>query len=204
MTRNIVATLAMAALCASLVCNSAQGASVTYEHDAKGRLTKATFADGTVVDYSYDANGNRTGATVTPGTDTTPPSIPTNLAATVASQSQINLSWAASIDDVSVTGYRVERCAGSGCTGFLQIATPTSTSHSDTGLSPNTTYIYRVRAADGAGNLSGFSSSVTVATPDTTAPSAPGAPSFSALTMNSATASWGAVRIPPMSASDSG
>jgi len=192
MTRNIVATLAMAALCATVVSTSAQGASVTYEHDARGRLTKATFADGTVVNYSYDANGNRTGASVTPGTDTTPPSIPTDLKATIASQNQIDLSWTPSTDDVGVTGYRVERCTGGGCTGFAQIAAPTSTSYSDTGLSPNTTYTYHVRAADGAGNLSGFSSSVTVSTPDTTAPSAPGTPSFSALTMSSATASWGA------------
>lgn len=63
---------------------------------------------------SYDANGNRAGATVTPGTDTTPPSVPTNLTATAVSQSQVNLSWTASIDDVGITGYRLERCAGSG------------------------------------------------------------------------------------------
>jgi YD repeat-containing protein len=184
--------LAVAGLCAVVTSISALGGSVTYEPDAKGRLKKATFSDGTVIEYSYDANGNRTSAVVTPGTDTTAPSIPTNLTATAASQSQVNLSWTASSDDVGVTGYRLERCAGSGCTNFSQIATPTSTSHSDTGLSPNTTYVYQVRATDGAGNLSAFSSSVSVTTPDTMAPSAPGTPSFSALTMTSATANWSA------------
>lgn len=169
-----------------------QGASVTYGHDARGRLTQATFADGTVVNYSYDANGNRTGATMVPGTDTTAPTVPTGLSASAASQTQVNLSWNASTDGVGVTGYRVERCAGASCSNFSQVATPTSTSHADTGLSPNTTYIYRVRAADGAGNLSGYSSTVSVTTSGSTAPSAPGIPSFSALAMNSATASWSA------------
>ena len=56
--------------------------------------------------------------------DTPPPTAPTNLSATAASSSQINLSWTASTDNVGVTGYRVERCQGAGCTTFAQIATP--------------------------------------------------------------------------------
>ena len=67
---------------------------------------------------------------------------------------QVNLSWTAATDNVGVTGYRVERCQGP--------AAPTSprsprhgTTYSDTGLSASTTYRYRVRAADAAGNLGG-------------------------------------------------
>src|ERR1700693_21399 len=86
---------------------------------------------------------------------TTPPTAPTNLTATV-SGSQINLSWTASTDNVGVTGYLVERCLGAGCTTFAQIATPTSTTYSDTGLTPGS-YSYRVRATDAAGNLSPYS-----------------------------------------------
>lgn len=95
--------------------------------------------------------------TPTPASDTTPPSVPTGLTATPVSSSQINLSWTASTDNVGVTGYRVERCQGSSCTNFVQIATPNGTSYSNTGLSRNTTYRYRVRAVDAAGNLSGYS-----------------------------------------------
>src|SRR3989344_4064698 len=95
-----------------------------------------------------------------PPPDTTPPSTPTNLFATAVSSSQINLSWSASTDNVGVTGYRVERCQGSGCTAFSQIATPIGTTYNDTGLTANTIYRYRVRAADAAGNLSGYSSIV--------------------------------------------
>jgi uncharacterized repeat protein (TIGR01451 family) len=98
------------------------------------------------------------------GTDTQPPTDPSNLVATPVSQSQINLSWTASTDNVGVTGYRLERCQGATCTNFAEIATPPAASHSDTGLSAGTTYRYRVRASDGAGNLSGFSNIATAAT----------------------------------------
>ena len=60
-----------------------------------------------------------------------------------------------------MTGYRVERCAGTGCTTFAEIGTPTGTSLSDTGLVTGTAYSYRVRATDAAGNLSGYSTTAT-------------------------------------------
>jgi fibronectin type 3 domain-containing protein len=101
----------------------------------------------------------------TPSPDTTPPTVPGNLVATVVSPAQINLSWAASTDNVGVTGYKVERCSGAGCSNFSQIGTPTATTYNDTGLTGSTSYSYRVRATDAAGNLSTYSSSSTVATP---------------------------------------
>src|SRR6266481_7295478 len=63
--------------------------------------------------------------------DTTPPTAPSNLTASVRG-SQINLSWTASTDDVGMTGYRVERCQGVACSSFAQIAAPTSTTFDDT------------------------------------------------------------------------
>src|SRR5262249_15280831 len=89
--------------------------------------------------------------------DTIAPSAPSNLTATAPSSAQINLTWTASTDNVGVTGYRLERCQGAGCSTFAQIATPASTSFSDTGLTRNTSYSYRVSATDAAGNLSGYS-----------------------------------------------
>src|SRR6266513_1600977 len=90
--------------------------------------------------------------------DTTAPSAPTTLTATAASASQINLAWSASTDNVGVTGYRVERCQGAGCTTFAQVSAPTATSFNDTGLAAGTSYSYQVRATDAAGNLSAYSS----------------------------------------------
>jgi fibronectin type 3 domain-containing protein len=105
--------------------------------------------------------------------DTQPPTAPTALTPSVVSGTQINLSWPASTDNVGVAGYRIERCQGVGCTGFTQIAAQTGTTFNDQGLSPNTSYSYRVRATDAAGNLGGYSP---VATATTQAPSPPSAP----------------------------
>ena len=102
--------------------------------------------------------------TITAAPDTIPPSAPTNLAASAASSSQINLSWTASTDNVGVTGYRVERCQGAGCSNFSQIATPTSASYNDTGLTASTSYSYRVRATDAANNLSNYSNTASATT----------------------------------------
>ena len=117
---------------------------------------------------------------VNPPPDITPPTDPTGLSASAISTSQINLSWTASIDpppNVSgLAGYRIERCTGSGCTGFVQVGLSAVASYSDTGLAPATTYTYRVRAYDNATNNSGYSNTANATTwtpPDTTPPTTP-------------------------------
>ena len=92
--------------------------------------------------------------------DTTPPTVPSSLTTGMVSGTQITLSWPAWTDNVGVTGYQVERCQGVGCTTFAFLATATTTSYLDTGL----TYSYRIRARDAAGNLSGNSSIATATT----------------------------------------
>ncbi len=105
------------------------------------------------------------------------PTAPSGLIATAISPTQVNLTWAQSTDNWVVTGYRVERCEGVGCTSFVQVGSPSGTSFGDAGLTSNTTYRYRVHAVDAIGNFSAYSTVVTVATvqpnPDTTAPTAP-------------------------------
>jgi glucose/arabinose dehydrogenase/chitodextrinase len=98
------------------------------------------------------------------GGDTTPPTAPTGLTATAAGSSQINLSWTAATDNVGVTGYRVERCQGAGCSNFAEIGTTSPTSFGDTGLSASTSYSYRVRATDAATNLGPYSNTATATT----------------------------------------
>jgi hypothetical protein len=106
--------------------------------------------------------------TAAPGPDSTPPTAPASLTATPVSQTRIDLSWPAATDNVGVTGYRVERCTGSGCTTFTEIAQPAGLSYSDTTLSAGVTYRYRVRARDAAGNLGPYSpiQSATTVSPD--------------------------------------
>jgi len=132
---------------------------------------RAADAAGNLSDYSIIAS-----VTTSATADTTPPSAPAGLTAVAASSSQINLSWTASTDNVGVTGYQVDRCQGVGCTTFAQVATPPGTTFNDIGLSPTTSYSYRVRATDAVGNTSTNSDVATATTqapPDTTAPSAP-------------------------------
>ncbi|MBI3274344.1 MAG: fibronectin type III domain-containing protein [Candidatus Colwellbacteria bacterium] len=110
--------------------------------------------------------------------DTTAPSTPTGLVASVQSTSQINLSWTASVDNVAVIAYRIERCSGVSCTDFAPIAAPAGALYSNTGLNANTTYRYRIQATDTAGNFSSYSdvaSATTQAVPtaDTNAPTKP-------------------------------
>src|SRR5581483_6049270 len=133
--------------------------------------TGTSFSDTSLAastSYSYrvravDAAGNVGGyslvaSATTPTPDVSAPTTPTGFTATVVSASQVNLTWNASSDNVGVTGYILERCLGAGCTAWVQIATPSGTSYSDTGLSATTTYRYWVRAIDAAGNRSPWSS----------------------------------------------
>ena len=89
---------------------------------------------------------------------------PSNLTAITASASQINLSWNASASNAGVANYVVQRCGGADCNAFTQIAAPTGTSYSDTGLASGTSYSYRVQALDESGNASGFSNTATAVT----------------------------------------
>jgi chitodextrinase len=143
-----------------------------------GTATGTSFNDGSLLaatSYSYrvraaDAAGNLGfysnvgSATTAQSLDVLPPTVPADLTGTVVSSTQINLTWTASTDDVGVTGYVLQRCQGAGCGTWVTIATPTGTSFSDTGLTPSTTYRYWVRATDAAGNLSSWSSIVTLTT----------------------------------------
>jgi hypothetical protein len=103
-------------------------------------------------------------ATPTPTPTPTPvPAAPTNLTGSAVSASQINLSWTDNSNNEQ--GFRIERCTGNNCTGFVQIAQVGAniTAFSNTGLARNTRYRYRVRAFNAGGN-SGYSNIITVRT----------------------------------------
>ena len=125
---------------------------------------RATDAAGNISSYSDTVS-----ATTQSSPDTTPPTAPVLAAPSVISATQINLSWSASTDAVGVTGYRVERCTGIGCTTFAQIGTSGTTTYSSTSLTASAPYSFRVRATDAAGNLSSYSN---VASATTLAPPA--------------------------------
>jgi len=92
---------------------------------------------------------------------TTVPAAPTNLAATATSTSQINLTW--TDNSTNETAYLVEQSTDG--INFTQVASlpAGATTYSATGLQPSTTYTFRVRATNSAGN-SAYSNNATATT----------------------------------------
>jgi chitodextrinase len=135
------------------------------------RQSAATPAAGTQVALSDSAptadRWNLAAVEVLPAVvDTQAPTAPTKLTAGTVTQTQVGLSWSASSDDQGVAGYRVFR-------GEEQIGDVSSASFTDKTVSASTTYTYKVKAYDGAGNLSAASEPLSVTTPaaDTMPPS---------------------------------
>src|SRR2546428_2820186 len=166
------------------------GASTGVALSADGRFVAFTSVATNLV--AGDTNGAADVFVHDRGTtDTTPPTAPGDLIATAVSSSQINLVWTASTDDVGVTGYQVERCAGAECSTFTQVAAATGTTYSDTGLAPSTSYSYRVTAVDVGGAVSPAPAPITASTlADTTPPTAPTGLTATAASATEITLSW--------------
>jgi hypothetical protein len=138
---------------------------------------QATGRKNTVSPYSNVAGATTGAVTATPTPSPTPtptpaptPAAPSSLAASAVSASQINLSW--SDNSSNETGFKVERSLSS-AGPWAQIGTTAASSYSDAGLSASTTYWYRVRAYNGAGD-SGYSNSTSATTlASATIPAAP-------------------------------
>jgi len=134
---------------------TATGATTSHTYNAAGSYT----ARLTVTDN----DGAGSSATVVITVTAPVPPAPSSLTVTAASASQLNLAWTdnASNED----GFKIERCTGNNCTNFTQIATVGANvrSYSNTGLSKNTVYTYRVRAYNSFGN-SGYSNSAAART----------------------------------------
>ena len=90
--------------------------------------------------------------------DTTAPSVPGSLSVTGTSASSISLTWSPSTDTggSGLEGYRIYR--NGGVTALASVTVPTFT---DIGLTPDTSYSYRVTAYDAAGNESAAAGPVT-------------------------------------------
>jgi hypothetical protein len=143
--------------------------------------TSTAFTDTSVTDtvmpgtytytvVAYDASQNysdrSTPATVTISVVTTAPSVPINVSAQQVSASGEDLSWATSTGSIGVAGYQVYRDG-------VQIASSTSPSYADTGLSAGIPYTYRIASYDSAGNISTQSTPLSVTFEPTSGPAAP-------------------------------
>ncbi len=115
------------------------------------------------------------------------PAAPGSLAGLAASQTQINLSWAD--NSSNETGFKLERKTGSSGTYAQVVQTGAGvTSYQNAGLAAGTTYFFRVRATNAAGD-SAYSNEVSVATL-VTPPSAPSNLVASAVSASQINLSW--------------
>ncbi len=89
--------------------------------------------------------------------DTQAPTTPAGLTAVTTTATSAALTWSAATDNVGVAGYDILRDG-------TAVASSTTPSYTDNGLTPDTSYSYAVRARDAAGNTSKNSAPTTVKT----------------------------------------
>jgi acid phosphatase type 7 len=136
----------------------------TVSYSATGLLPSTTYHFRVA---SFNDAGNSEYSNTASNTTSPPPpalpSAPSGLTATAVSRTQINLSW--TDNSGNETGFKIERCKGPNCTNYVEVgqAGANVTSFADTALTKNTTYRYRVRAFNAAGN-SGYSNTANAKT----------------------------------------
>jgi fibronectin type 3 domain-containing protein len=133
------------------------------------------LAPGTAYQYrvrAFSATGDSAYSNVVDAsTQPTPPLPPTGLKVSVLSQTALQLNWTDASNNE--TAFELERSTDSGVRFLLLARLDANTrSYKDENLDPNTTYVYRIRAVNTAGN-SPYSEEVT----GTTQPTPPDVPS---------------------------
>ncbi|WP_406327929.1 cellulose binding domain-containing protein [Streptomyces sp. NBC_00203] len=130
----------------------------------KNREYNGSLAPGATTSFGWVSSGTGTPTNCTlngapcaggsNGGDTTPPSVPSGVTVGSATGSSLTVRWSASTDDSgTVAGYEVSRDGGAS-------VAVTGTSYTATGLQASTSYSFRVRAKDAAGNTSAYSTAV--------------------------------------------
>jgi YD repeat-containing protein len=123
------------------------------------------YASGGVytVTLTVTDNAGANGSATTSVTVVAPPAAPSGLSVAAGiSNTLLNLAWADNSSDE--TGFRIERKTGA-AGAYAEVATVGAgvTGYSNTGLTPNTQYFYRVRATNTGGN-SAYSNEASAAT----------------------------------------
>ncbi len=111
-----------------------------------GLYTAPTTGTGSATVQAADASLNAS-ASISFGSA---PAAPSNLSATVISTRQVNLSWTDNATNAS--GIVVQRSTNGSSWSTLTTLSGTATSYSDTSVSKNKTYYYRVYAENSFGN----------------------------------------------------
>ncbi|MFD8655960.1 glycosyl hydrolase family 18 protein [Streptomyces mirabilis] len=134
---------------------------------AKNKSYNGALAAGASVSFGFNGAGTGSpsnctlnggscdGGTTVPGDN--PPGAPGTPTASAITDTSVKLSWSAATDDKGVKNYDVLR-------GGTKVATVTTTSYTDTGLTAGTDYSYTVQARDTADQTGPVSGAVAVHT----------------------------------------
>ncbi|MFF4732433.1 glycosyl hydrolase family 18 protein [Streptomyces mirabilis] len=134
---------------------------------AKNKSYNGALAAGASVSFGFNGAGTGSpsnctlnggscdGGTTVPGDN--PPGTPGTPTASAITDTSVKLSWSAATDDKGVKNYDVLR-------GGTKVATVTTTSYTDTGLTAGTDYSYTVQARDTADQTGPVSGAVAVHT----------------------------------------
>lgn len=136
-----------------------------YRTSVTGTTANITGLNAGTV-YNFYVTANDYGGNVSPQsntvqgttlTDTTPPTPPTNLVANGVTSTSVSLTWTASTDAGTITGYDIY-------VNGVYNSTVTTNSAKVVDLTPSTTYNFYVVAKDSAGNVSGASNNIEATT----------------------------------------
>ncbi|HEY0371799.1 MAG TPA: fibronectin type III domain-containing protein [Thermoanaerobaculia bacterium] len=173
------------------------GASYTYVSGAGTvTLNKTSLFAGTTYYFKVKAEGTSDAydspftTAINATTSSAAPNAPSNLSPSVVSSSQIDLTW--TDNSTNETGFEVKRATDSGFTqNVVWVGSIQGTSYSATGLSPSTTYYFKVRA-QGSSQNSAYSSAVNATTTSSGAsiPNAPSSLSATVLSQTSVSLQW--------------
>jgi hypothetical protein len=138
-----------------LKASNAGATSLSYSWDT----SQVPAGQHTIVSKASDSSGHTTtsSAVVVTVAAVPPPPPPGNLVATAISPSQVSLTWSS----VAGATYQVLRSSNHGA--FSVVGTPGVNSFTNTGLAPNTTYLYQVKAVNSS-NVASTPSNTDLAT----------------------------------------
>ena len=156
----------------------------------------AGLAVATTYYYRVMANGSpystvASATTLSSSTDRSPG----QLNATATNSNQIDLSWSGNAGDI--TGFKIERCEGKGCSNFAEIASvaASANTYQDTDLTALTSYSYRVRAYKESSHYSYSKTASANTSRSTVPPSVPKGLVANAVSSSQINLSWNAEAV---------